>query len=129
MLSSRWRVFSKTALSMNSCAFRFATSAINNGDAIKIDYPSLRQPCATSTTPGISADSPEYEAFQNIVHSINSSPDPSSRLLLGFTCGVCSKRHYKSVSKIAYNKGLVLIECDGCKNRHLIKDNIGWFKE
>ncbi|KAI9509672.1 DNL zinc finger-domain-containing protein [Russula earlei] len=32
-------------------------------------------------------------------------------------------------TKRAYEKGVVLIECPGCKTRHLIADNIGWFKE
>ena len=44
-----------------------------------------------------------------------------------FTCKVCDQRAVKSFSRRAYEKGVVLITCDGCKNRHVIADNLGWF--
>jgi protein import protein ZIM17 len=31
------------------------------------------------------------------------------------------------MSKKSYEQGVVLITCDGCKKRHLIADNLGWF--
>ncbi|KAJ2894392.1 hypothetical protein GGI21_005295 [Coemansia aciculifera] len=33
------------------------------------------------------------------------------------------------MSKNAYERGVVLMQCDGCKNRHLIADNKGWFRD
>ncbi|KAJ1666965.1 hypothetical protein EV178_001879 [Coemansia sp. RSA 1646] len=33
------------------------------------------------------------------------------------------------MSKNAYKHGVVLIQCDDCKNRHLIADNMGWFRD
>ena len=32
-------------------------------------------------------------------------------------------------SKHSYEKGVVIIQCDGCKGNHLIADNFGWFDE
>ncbi|KAI9497771.1 DNL zinc finger-domain-containing protein, partial [Zychaea mexicana] len=55
--------------------------------------------------------------------------DPKHQLLIGFTCEVCKERSHHVMSKVAYTKGVVLIECPGCKNRHLIADNLGWFRD
>lgn len=69
--------------------------------------------------------------------SDNSDSDLHSKTSLGklkqlmaiqFTCNVCGRRNSKTFSKVAYTKGIVIIRCDGCKNNHLIADNIGWFQ-
>ncbi|KAJ2849627.1 hypothetical protein IWW36_002490 [Coemansia brasiliensis] len=73
----------------------------------------------STTTPGaLSAEIPSAAKNPN-----------EARLLIGFTCKVCNHRQHKTMSKNAYQKGVVLIQCDGCKNRHLIADNLGWFRD
>jgi len=40
----------------------------------------------------------------------------------------CGHRSSHTFTKRAYEKGIVIISCPSCKNRHLIADNLGWFK-
>lgn len=56
---------------------------------------------------------------------------PEPRLSLTFTCTVvdCSTRSTHEFARRSYEKGIVIVECPGCKNRHLIADHLGWFKE
>ncbi|KAI8811946.1 DNL zinc finger-domain-containing protein, partial [Cladochytrium replicatum] len=49
------------------------------------------------------------------------------RILIAFTCKVCNTRNTKHMSKLAYEKGVVMIRCEGCSNTHLIADHLGWF--
>lgn len=51
------------------------------------------------------------------------------RMLIGFTCKKCQNRTHRTMSHHAYHHGIVLIECSGCQSRHLIADNLGWFKD
>ncbi|PSR82566.1 hypothetical protein PHLCEN_2v5999 [Hermanssonia centrifuga] len=53
------------------------------------------------------------------------------RLSLTFTCTVpdCGVRSTHEFTKRSYQKGIVLVQCPGCENRHLIADHLGWFKE
>ncbi|KAH7908602.1 DNL zinc finger-domain-containing protein [Hygrophoropsis aurantiaca] len=65
---------------------------------------------------------------------LNSSTPPPKiepKLSLTFTCTApdCSTRSSHTFTKRSYERGIVLVECPGCKNRHLIADHLGWFKD
>lgn len=74
--------------------------------------------------------------FQNQVRYNSSKDDKSATLqmdkpqmMIAFTCNKCEERSSHVFSKQAYVKGTVLIECPGCKNRHLIADNLKIFDD
>ena len=51
------------------------------------------------------------------------------RMAIQYTCKVCGERNTHMFSKQAYEKGLVIVTCKQCNSRHLIADNLGWFKD
>ncbi|CAL9732569.1 mitochondrial protein import protein Zim17p [Monosporozyma unispora] len=51
------------------------------------------------------------------------------QLMIAFTCKKCNTRSSHTMSKQAYTKGTVLIQCPGCKNRHLIADHLKIFHD
>lgn len=70
------------------------------------------------------------------------SPEPSQpqkklsfqsepKLQITFTCTVtdCNTRSSHEFTKRSYTRGIVIVQCPGCKNRHLIADHLGWFKD
>mmetsp|Transcript_17111 Transcript_17111/g.34238 ORF Transcript_17111/g.34238 Transcript_17111/m.34238 type:complete len:108 (-) Transcript_17111:127-450(-) len=46
-----------------------------------------------------------------------------------FTCNVCETRQMRSFTKLAYEKGIVVVTCKGCGAKHLIADNLGWYRD
>lgn len=46
-----------------------------------------------------------------------------------FTCKPCQTRSSHRMSKHGYHKGTVVINCPGCKNRHVISDHLKIFMD
>lgn len=65
----------------------------------------------------------------SIQNGTNPEKQTTGKMRIVFTCTVCNTRNSRKFSKLSYEKGIVIIECDGCGNNHLIADNLGWFPE
>lgn len=55
------------------------------------------------------------------------SADTSDKMYIVFTCCNCETRAVKGFAKSSYESGVVLVQCPGCKKRHVIADHLGWF--
>eukprot|EP00294_Goniomonas_avonlea_P014560 CAMPEP_0114548900 /NCGR_PEP_ID=MMETSP0114-20121206/5236_1 /TAXON_ID=31324 /ORGANISM="Goniomonas sp, Strain m" /LENGTH=156 /DNA_ID=CAMNT_0001733537 /DNA_START=1 /DNA_END=467 /DNA_ORIENTATION=- len=62
-------------------------------------------------------------AFRHFSEEVEVPP----KMGIMFTCNKCETRAMKVFAKRSYEKGTVLISCPGCKEKHLIVDNLGLF--
>ncbi|KAJ7777181.1 DNL zinc finger-domain-containing protein [Mycena metata] len=91
------------------------------------------QRLARYSTAAPAVSGPAMDA-QSEVATTSSQPLPEAiapKLSMTFTCTAdnCGERSTHQFSRQAYESGLVLVQCPGCHNRHLIADHLGWFKE
>ncbi|KAH9072266.1 hypothetical protein EDB83DRAFT_2361961 [Lactarius deliciosus] len=127
---------------------------------LRLRYPpptifSLSRPRLPSTVRHSSSDVPSGSAPPTVTSDSQTARSGANepRLSLTFTCTAanCDTRSSHQFTKRSYEKGIVLIECPGCKKRyvpqssvastsyahaapltirrHLIADNLGWFKD
>lgn len=68
------------------------------------------------------------EASQEVVRDFVQD-NTDEVLCYAYTCNVCSLRNSKSISKMAYLKGVVIVRCDKCQNTHLVTDHDKWIDD
>lgn len=67
------------------------------------------------------------EASQEVLREFNENID--EELCLTYSCNACSTRNSKSISKMAYTKGVVIVRCDKCQNTQLVTDHDKWIDD
>ncbi|VFQ95113.1 unnamed protein product [Cuscuta campestris] len=50
---------------------------------------------------------------------------PRRSLLATFTCNACGARSQRFINRLAYERGLVYVQCSGCSKYHKLADNLG----
>ncbi|KAF3902884.1 hypothetical protein AA313_de0208473 [Arthrobotrys entomopaga] len=93
------------------------------------DSPSILSPPPSSSSSS-SSSSPSPSSPSSSSQKVASFPlaeKPSYELT--FTCKKCSHRSTHKVSKQAYHKGTVLVQCPGCQVRHLMSDHLKIFTD
>ncbi|KAJ7249500.1 DNL zinc finger-domain-containing protein [Mycena haematopus] len=87
-----------------------------------------------ASSPAVSSPAPDAFSSSSEPATTTSQALPETivpKLSMTFTCTAndCGERSTHEFSRQAYESGIVLVQCPGCHNRHLIADHIGWFKE
>lgn len=54
---------------------------------------------------------------------------PRRSLMITFTCNLCSERTKRLINRLAYERGLVFVQCAGCQKYHKLVDNLGLIVE
>ncbi|KAL3636131.1 hypothetical protein CASFOL_020678 [Castilleja foliolosa] len=76
--------------------------------------------------------SEEYKETEQSSFSNNSQQEaaidlklPRRSLLVTFTCDACGARSQRLINRLAYERGLVYVQCSGCSQYHKLVDNLG----
>lgn len=110
------------------------TSLVNNLSVPKLSKTIVQRSLPKVAVQTLSVNNTTIRSHSSLpspIHNENKQPNNQNngKMQIMFTCKVCNTRNKRMFSKLSYEKGIVIIECDGCGNNHLIADNLGWFPD
>lgn len=112
---------------------RFLVTSTENDDGqVKNEASSSPSNSTADTSTEVSESDPSVQSLSSSSSSLSDIPGSKSggkKLAIIFTCTVCGTRSAKQFTEHSYNHGVVIVQCPGCKNRHLIADNLGFFAD
>ncbi|CAI0458800.1 unnamed protein product [Linum tenue] len=115
--------------SSKASAFRFPRLRISQSEAVDLQ-------CRSRLL--VSAAAADEDSETNSEVEPNNSSDgaatvdiklPRRSLLVQFTCNDCGERTQRLINRLAYEKGLVFVQCAGCEQYHKLADNLGLIVE
>ncbi|KAA3460702.1 DNL-type zinc finger protein [Gossypium australe] len=109
---------------ITSLPFFYSFSPISS---LKLSHPSL--PVLPKRAFRVLASDSTTDPHENTASSgADSTIDiklPRRSLLVQFTCGECGERTERLINRLAYERGLVYVQCAGCLQYHKLADNLG----
>ncbi|KAH7516614.1 hypothetical protein FEM48_Zijuj10G0153700 [Ziziphus jujuba var. spinosa] len=74
---------------------------------------------------GDSETHPESETKDSKTDATIDIKLPRRSLLVQFTCDLCGEKTKRLVNRLAYERGLIYVQCAGCLQHHKLVDNLG----
>ncbi|XP_028768656.1 uncharacterized protein C24H6.02c [Neltuma alba] len=78
---------------------------------------------------GDSATGPEPESDNSEAGASIDLKLPRRSMLVEFTCNLCGERTRRLVNRLAYERGVIFVQCAGCLQHHKLVDNLGLITE
>ncbi|KAI4313995.1 hypothetical protein L6164_026938 [Bauhinia variegata] len=76
-----------------------------------------------------SVASPEPESDNSEAGATIDLRLPRRSLLVQFTCNSCGEKTKRLINRLAYERGVVFVQCAGCLRHHKLVDNLGLITE
>ncbi|CAN1152143.1 DNL-type zinc finger protein [Linum perenne] len=124
-----------SSASIKASAFRYPRLRISQRKVVVVEEPQRRLsrlPVAAAAA----ADEEDYGTHSGAEPSISSDGAatidiklPRRSLLVQFTCNDCGERTQRLINRLAYERGLVFVQCAGCDKYHKLADNLGLIVE
>lgn len=115
--------YTKSQIKNRNFNFQFKNSALNHGVESRVLSRGMKSArCLYSSTSHKNSLSSSTSQLNKSLQdgTSQSQRQQESKMMIGFKCKVCSTTNTKTMSKLSYEKGVVIIKCDGCKSLHLI---------